>query len=272
MDLNKIFEIYGIDNNSWHRYKKLGCYIVNHRSRIVDIACRRISREEKESCLEKSGTINLEKYDELVRKKLDEYAEEILNTETGKELQNYLKSIEKTAITYNRLKDILDEYYTKYEIEVGGYETCVKEFIEYKIIPKYNILVYDPLSLTRGFYRYNYNESSIRSKSMYDSNIEQLSEPPKVNIEELVERNDLQYKNEQYKQYIKEKQDCGLLPKNLNDLNKPTKNTSPDLGGGIIFYVILMIFSSIFYARVYAWVMLTIWFIIWVIYENGKYN
>jgi hypothetical protein len=59
---------------------------------------------------------------------------------------------------------------------------------------------------------------------------------------------------------------------NTNTTYYIEKKTAPTLADGWFIYILLMLIVSIFYERVFGWIMITIWFVIWRNNEINKYN
>lgn len=159
-------------------------------------------------------------------------------TYTGKLLYEELEQLEDKAITYEEEREFIRKYANMYCQEKKKVETKLfNSTISCWLMPyEYNITVYSAQNVWWGKGERFYTETELLEKGK------------RIEIEKLEKQLKLQ---QNY---------------------RPQKNIAPNLGGGIFIYVVLMIISSIFHERILAWVMLTIYFIIWVIYESSKYN
>lgn len=201
------------------------------------------------------------------------------NTETYKELIKYLETIKNTAITYAEQYEIEYEYSIKYSEETNEnpWTYYINDVITDIIIPSKNIIVYDIPSL--------YDSDFFREKMFYIKSYEELIEidinnlsklknPPNINLDELIQKNrNKHYELIKIKAEKLEKETKKMIEKqqNLNFLDKPYK-TAPTLSEGFCMYLLCMFFVSIFNERLFGWIAVTIFFIIWCKGEIDEFN
>ena len=192
---------------------------------------------------------NLVTFDEFLEKALsrERYDLKIMReTYTWQHMNKRMKLLENEAINTDDIYDLSVEYRDMFFLECRKPGLKIMTDALWAFARSYNIAIYDKV------YVYYYPKNS------------------KYTQEELVERG----KKEKEERLIKEREKTIQTIKRNQEIREYNEQhkTAPTLAGGWCVYIFAMIFVSIFHARVFAWVMFTIWFIIWRAYQIDKFN
>lgn len=204
---------------------------------------------------------------------------EFEKTKTYEELIKYLDTIKYTAITYAKQYEIEYEYSIKYSNETNQnpWTYYINDIITDIVIPSKNIIVYDLPSLydSKMFRKYMSNIKSYEDLIELDmNNLSKLKNPPNINLDELIQKNrEEHYRLERIKMEKLEKETLKIIEEqqNLSFLDKPCK-TAPTIREGFCIYLLCMFFVSIFNERLFGWIVVTVFFIIWCKGEIDEFN